>query len=182
MKGNLEELGEEYENVESISKIQTQILNRTDGAVNIFDDKGNFKSTYEIIKGISEVWDHISQTKQADLLEIIAGKQRGNQVMALLQSFQSGQVGKALQESLNSAGSAQQEQERWMESLDAKTKQFEASFQSLSLTVLNSDFLKILVDSSTALSSGLDGVIKNFGVLSTLLTGAGITSFVKNYG
>lgn len=109
-------------------------------------------------------------------------KQRGNQVMALLQSFQSGQVGKALQESINSAGSAQQEQDRWMESLDAKTKQFEASFQSLSLTVLNSDFLKFLVDSSTALSSGLDGVIKNFGVLSTVLTGAGITSFVKNYG
>lgn len=74
MKGELEDLGEEYENVGSISKIQTQILNRTGGAVNIFDNKGNFKSTYEILKGISQVWDHISQTDQADLLEIIAGR------------------------------------------------------------------------------------------------------------
>lgn len=74
MKGELQELGEEYENVESISKIQTQILNQTQGTVNIFDDSGNFKSTYEILKEISEVWDHISQTDQASLLEIIAGK------------------------------------------------------------------------------------------------------------
>lgn len=74
MKGELEDLGEEYETIGSISKIQTQILNRTGGSVNIFDDKGNFRSTYEILKGISQVWDHISQTDQADLLEIIAGR------------------------------------------------------------------------------------------------------------
>lgn len=37
MKGELEALGEEYEDIESISKIQTQILNRTRGSVNIFD-------------------------------------------------------------------------------------------------------------------------------------------------
>ncbi|PJN79899.1 hypothetical protein CWE04_11870 [Thomasclavelia cocleata] len=74
MKGDLEKLGEEYENVESISKIQTQILNLTKGNVNIFDDSRNFKSTYEIIEKIAKVWDHISQTDQADLLEIIAGK------------------------------------------------------------------------------------------------------------
>lgn len=119
MKGELEDLGEEYENVDSISKIQTQILNRTGGTVNIFDDSGNFKSTYEILKGISKVWSQISQTDQADLLEIVAGKQRGNQVAALIQSFQSGQVDKALQASINSEGSAQQEQARWMESLEA---------------------------------------------------------------
>jgi len=74
MKGELESIGEEYENVESISKIQTQILNRTKGTVNIFDDAGNFKSTYEIIQGIAKVWNDISQVDQASLLEIIAGR------------------------------------------------------------------------------------------------------------
>lgn len=120
MKGELEALGEEYENVESISKIQTQILNQTNGAVNIFDKNGNFKSTYEILKGISKVWSDISQVDQAALLETIAGKQRGNQISALIQAFQSGQIEKAYEASVNSAGSAMQEQERWMESLEAK--------------------------------------------------------------
>ena len=45
MKGELEELGEETDdNVESVSKMQTQILNMTHGKVNIFDGT-DFKST-----------------------------------------------------------------------------------------------------------------------------------------
>lgn len=75
MKGQLEELGEETdENVENISKMQGQILNMTKGKVNIFDGAGNFKSTYEIMKGIAEVWDDLSSIDQANLLETIAGK------------------------------------------------------------------------------------------------------------
>lgn len=181
MKGELEALGEEYENVESISKIQTQILNQTNGAVNIFDKNGNFKSTYEILKGISKVWSDISQVDQAALLETIAGKQRGNQISALIQAFQSGQIEKAYEASVNSAGSAMQEQERWMESLEAKTQQLEAAFQSLSSTVFDSDFLKLLVDSGITLTNVLDTVIDKIGVIPTLITGGSITAFIKNF-
>lgn len=173
MKGKLEELGEEYENVESISKIQTQILNRTGGIVNIFDDAGNFKSTYEILKGISEVWDKISKTDQADLLEIIAGKQRGNQVSALIQSFQSGQVQKALDASLNSAGSANAEQEKWINSIQAKLLQLEASFQSLATTLIDSDLIKGFVDFGTALTNGANSIVKFLTPLGTLAAGIG---------
>ena len=180
MKGELEALGEEYENVESISKIQTQILNQTNGAVNIFDKNGNFKSTYEILKGISKVWSDISQVDQAALLETIAGKQRGNQISALIQAFQSGQIEKAYEASVNSAGSAMQEQERWMESLEAKTQQLEATFQSLSSTVFDSDFLKVLVDSGITLTNVLDTVIDKIGVIPTLIIGGSITAFINN--
>lgn len=75
MKGQLEELGEETdENVENISKMQGQILNLTNGKVNIFDGAGEFRSTYEIMRDISEVWDELNSKAQADLLETIAGK------------------------------------------------------------------------------------------------------------
>lgn len=76
MKGELESLGEEYENIESVSKIQTQILNLTNGSVNIMDDLDptKFKSTYEIMKQISEVYFDLKETDQANLLEILAGR------------------------------------------------------------------------------------------------------------
>lgn len=170
MKGKLEELGEDSEGVESISKIQTQILNLTKGQVNIFDDSGNFKDTYDILEKIAKVWKEISETDQASLLEIIAGKQRGNQVAALIQSFQSGQAQKAYQESLNSAGSAQKEQDRWMESAEAKIQQLEAAWQSLSDTVLSSDFLKGTVDTGTSALGILDKITEKLGGIPTLLT------------
>ena len=76
MKGDLEAIGEEYEDIQPVSKIQTQIYNLTKGTVNIMDDLDptKFKSTYEIIQGISKVWKDISETDQAQLLETIAGR------------------------------------------------------------------------------------------------------------
>ncbi len=74
MKGKLEELGEESEGLESISKIQTQILNITKGQVNIFDEATNkFRATYDIMEDISRVWNDLADTDRANLLEIIAG-------------------------------------------------------------------------------------------------------------
>lgn len=75
MKGELEELGEDVgDDVDSISKMQTQILNMTHGKVNIFDDEDNFRNIYDIMKDIAEVYDDLSSTDQAALLETIAGK------------------------------------------------------------------------------------------------------------
>lgn len=181
MKGELEELGEEVdESVDSISKVQTQILNLTHGEVNIFDDMGEFRDYYEIMEDISEVYDKLSSTEQASLVEILFGKMRGNQGAALIQAFQSGQIQKAYETALNSAGSAVAEQEKWMEGLEAKIQQFKAAWQELSITFLDSDFLKGLVDSGTTVLSILTQIIDKFGVLPTLLSGAGFAAFFKN--
>lgn len=181
MKGELEALGEESDGLESISKIQTQILNLTGGKVNIFDDNGNFQSTFKIMQGISEVWTEISQTDQAELLEIIAGKQRGNSISALLTNM--AQANNALNDSLKSSGSAYEEQSRWLESMEAKTKQFQAAFESLSNTILDSDLLKFFVDLGTASLNTINEIISGLGSLGTLFAGglgAGAIAFFKN--
>ncbi len=183
MKGSLEELGEEVdETVDSISKVQTQILNRTGGKVNIFDDMGNFRDYYDIMEDISKVYNNLNDTDKADLTEILFGKQGGDQGAALIQAFQSGQIQKALESSLNAEGSAMEGQERWLESLEAKTQQFEAVFQSLSATVLDSDLLKWFVDLGTGVVSTLDSMIKKFKPLNTLFTTAGGILGAKNLG
>lgn len=171
MKGKLEELGETVdENVESISKMQTHILNLTKGEVNIFDDKNNFKDYYDILEEVSKVIDKLSDTERADLLETLFGKNRGNQGAAVLQAFQSGQVQKALEATLNAEGSAMQEQERWMESLEAKTQQFDAAVQTLSNDLLNSNILKWFVDLGTTGVQSIDGLINALTPLGTLFT------------
>ncbi len=183
MKGELEELGEEVdETVDSISKVQTQILNRTGGKVNIFDDMGNFRDYYDIMKDISNVYNDLSDPDKADLTEILFGKQRGNQGAALIQAFQSGQIQKALEATLNAEGSAMQEQERWLESLEAKIQQFEAAFQSLSTTILDSNLLKWFVDFGTGTVKVIDTVIDKIGSLGTISTIGGGLLGAKGQG
>lgn len=48
------------------------------------------------------------------------------------------------------------------------------------MTVLNSDFLKSLVDTGTGLLEILTKIVDTIGVIPTVLAGTGITAFVKN--
>ncbi len=181
MKGELESLGEEVDdNVDSISKMQTQILNLTNGKVNIFDKNGNFKSTYEIIKGISEVYSSLSSTNQAALLETIAGKQRANQIAALITNFK--QAEKAFVSSENSDGSALKEQERWLDSIEGRINTLQSSFQSLSTDFINSSEIKDIVGALTDLVNGLDGLINKIGLLPVAISAIGIGNLIKNLG
>lgn len=182
MKGELEELGEEVDSsVDSISKVQTQILNLTNGRINIFDDNGEFRNYYEIMKDIADIFDELKSVDQANLSEVLFGKQRGNTGAALIQAFQSGQVEKALTAANESAGSAAQEQSRWMESLEAKTGQLKAAWQELSQTTLNSDFLKNSIDGLRTLTEYTTKAIDKFGLLPGVLAGSGIAAFIKNF-
>lgn len=182
MKGELEELGEEVdETVDSISKVQTQILNRTGGKINIFDDAGQFRNYYDIMKDIAAIWDDLSSTTQADLSEILFGKMRGNQGQALIQAFQSGQVEAALlASSIESVGSAMEEQEKWMDSLEAKLGSLDAVVQSISNNILDSDLLKFGIDALTGLASVIDAITNKLGSFGTLLLAAPIGVFLGN--
>ena len=120
-KGALEELGEYADDVESVSKMQTQILNMTKGAVNIMDaaDPTSFRDYYDVMKDISEILPTLSETDQANLIETLFGKNRANQGQAILQAFQSGQIQKAYETAMNSQGSMQEEQDKWLQSAEA---------------------------------------------------------------
>lgn len=193
MTGELEALGEEVdESVESISKIQTQILNLTHGKVNIFDSEGEFRNYFEVMKEIADVMDELSSTEQASMTELLFGKQRGNQGAALIQAFQSGQIEKAYQSAINSAGSAMAEQEKWSQSLEAHLGELKATWQEVSQTFLDSEFLKGAVDVATTLLERLvdigelldgDGFFGSFGLFPTVISGiVGAIASFKDIG
>lgn len=177
MKGELEELGEEVDkNVESLSKMQTQVLNFTNGKVNIFNDDGSFKSTYEIMNDIVKVYDKLDPTKQADLLETIAGKNRANDVSALIKNWK--QVEAAMTTATKAEGSAIAENKKYVESIKGHLNSLTTAWQALSNTTIDSGFITGLLDVITSLVDGLDGVIEKVGVIPTLMSGiAGFLSF-----
>ena len=56
----------------SISTLRSEIEHLT--GVDIMIDDSTFKSTYDILKEISEVWDTLEDVDQANVIELIAGK------------------------------------------------------------------------------------------------------------
>lgn len=164
----LEAAGLETEGMaESTAKLQEEILALS--GVDIMLDEDTFKSTYQIMEELSEKWGELTDIQQASITELIAGKRQGNIVSSLMENFDIAQ--EALQTSLNSEGSAMAEHEKWMESLEAKTKQLGAAWESLSMTFMSSDFLKGTITGLTEFVQVLDKIIEKFGTLPTLLTG-----------
>lgn len=179
MKGELEALGEDVDdNVESISKMQTQILNLTHGKVNIFESNGDFKSTYEIMKEISEVYSSLTDPEKAQLLETIAGKQRGNQIAAILTNFS--QAEKSLAVSMNSTGSAAKEQAKWMNSIEGRCNQLQSAWESLSTSMLDDKSVKNMIVGLTGLVDALDDIINTIGLFPTVIGALGLGLLIKN--
>lgn len=181
MKGELEELGEEVdENVDSISKIQTHILNLTGGAVNIFDDEGNFRDIYNIMEDIAAIYDDLSDPERADLLETIAGKNRANAVQALINSWD--QVAKAKDAALNAEGTAEKEQSIYMDSLKGKLDTLSATWQTFANDFLSSKTTSAAIEGLTKIIDLLDKLVNTIGSIGTVAGAGGLVVLIKNFG
>lgn len=129
--------------------------------VDIMIDDNTFKSTYRIIEELAAKWGELTDIQQASITELIAGKRQGNIISAVMENFDIAQD--ALNSSLESAGSAMQEYNTYLEGIEAKTNQFKAAFEALSLTVVNSDFVKGIIEFGTNAITVLDKIIQSFG-------------------
>lgn len=173
MKGELQDLGEETDsNVENLSQMQGKVLNLTQGKVNIFDDAGNFKSTYEIMQSIADVYDDLNDTDKADLLETIAGKNRANEVASLIQNWN--RVTQATESAENSTGSAMEEQEKYADSLQGRLNSLASSLQTISNSALDSGFLKGLISGATGAINAVNKIIETFDTIPTVVGAASI--------
>lgn len=176
----LKEMGEDTDGmVTSTSKLRDLIKGMT--GFDIMKDDNTFKDVYDIVVGIGEKWDSLSDVNQASLLEKLAGKNQSNALASALANVDT--IKKAYGEATNAEGSARKEQERVTQSIQYSINQAKASLEELSNDVLNSNFLKDAIDNVGKFVDLLDHLVDSAGVVPTLLTGiAGFASIKDNFG
>ena len=162
-KTEAEEAGESADGMaESVSELRQSILDLTGQRVDI-QAGDEFKSTYRILKELSNVWEDLSDLSQANILEMIGGKRNANVVSALLENFSTAE--KALKAATNATGSALAENEKYLASIEGRINKFRASWQSLAHTVVNNNAIKYGVEASNALVTSVDWLIDKLDVL-----------------
>jgi LysM repeat protein len=140
--------------IESMSKLQDKI--KALSGVDILTDAGSYKSTYQILAEIAEVWKDISDIDQAALLEVLAGKRAGSVMAAILQNPDT--LKDAFESAQNASGSALKENEKYLDSIQGKIDQFNNSVQTMWMNLLNSKIIKHFVDRGTKIVSSLDTI------------------------
>ncbi len=177
-KTELEEAGESTEGMaESTATMRKEIMALS--GVDIMLDNSTFKSTYQIMDELSKKWKDLTDIQQASIIELMAGKHQGNVFASLMANFDTARD--ALVASENATGSAMAEHAKWSESLEAKLLKLKATWQSLSQTFMNSDFLKVIIDLVSGLLNIFDKLIGSLGSFGTIGFIAAITGVVKNF-
>lgn len=193
-KQELESIGEETDDViTTTSKLRDTILSATAAATNdgkgfdIFDSNGNYKSTYEIMQGLADLYDDIvAKDKELGtnnlnlLLETIAGKNRSNIAASILQNGE--MLRSVYQDAQNSSGSAQKELDSYLDSIDGRMTQLENRAQEFWYKVIDSDTIKNGITLLTDLLELGTNIVDTFGVLPTIMAGVGAGLAVKNVG
>lgn len=175
-KSDAENAGIEVDGMaNSVSELRSELKSLT--GVDIMLDSKNFKSTYQIMKELSQVWSGLSDVTQANVTEMIGGKRNANAVSAILNNFDVAES--AMESAANSANVAWEENEKWLDSIQGRLGQLDASFQVLSQDVLSSGLVKTGVSFLTSIVKLLDKIINLTGALPA---GLGIAAFATQLG
>lgn len=181
-KTDLENMGESSDGcANSVSELRSELKQLT--GVDIMKDAAGtqFKSTYDILKEISEVWGSLSDVTRANVTEMLGGKRNANAVAAVLSQFEIAE--KSMKDAANSAGSAAKENEVYLSSITGKLAQLDSAFQQLSQDLLDSSLIKFFVDFATASVDIADGAVKAAGALPTLTAAiSGVLSVMQMSG
>ena len=175
-KSDAENAGIEVDGMaNSVSELRSELKSLT--GVDIMLDSKNFKSTYQVMKELSQVWSGLSDITQANVTEMIGGKRNANAVSAILNNFDVAES--AMESAANSANVAWEENEKYLDSIQGRLAQLDASFQVLSQDVLSSGLLKTGVSFLTSIVKLLDKIINLTGALPA---GLGIAAFAGQLG
>lgn len=163
---------------ETLGNVKNDISELTHGKVSIMEDENTYKSTYEILKRISEIWDELSDKEQAGLLEKLFGKNRAQIGAAILSNFDAAED--AMTKMEQSAGNADKEMSIIMDSIDFKLNALKETATGMWQAILDRDAIKGGVDFLTKALGVIADLVDKIGLLPTILGGAGVVILIKD--
>ncbi|MFR9162760.1 MAG: phage tail tape measure protein [Lachnospiraceae bacterium] len=190
-KDELASLGEDVEDfvVQTASKIDetvkayTAVASNQFKGVSLLDDNGNYRDTYEILQDIADVYQEILETdKKAGtnrgqaLIELLAGKNRANIAASILSNPDL--LRDVYETSLDSAGSAQAELDKYLASIEAHLEKVRNQWESIWITDKNREIINFFLDATAAVLQFTEAV----GLLPIASGAGGLALFVKNFG
>ena len=162
-KTGIDEEGEEY----SLNKVDKAL--QTVG-ISIHDANGEFRDFDDVIFELAEKWNTIDKNTQRYIATVMAGNRQQSRFLALVSSTE--RLKEESEKAANSEDASQLQFLKTMDSIEAKTQQFQTSLQSLytssgleklykGLLDFGNDFANTLENISG--KNGLVGAISNVG-------------------
>lgn len=141
------------------------------------ETKTTYKSTYQILKDIAEIYHDLTDKNQAALLEALAGK-RGGQVLASVISDFS-EVERAMNEMGKAAGSADAEMGIITESISYKLNALQQTWVGIVQDLVQRGTLNSVIELLTNISSIIASITEHSQGLLPIISGIGVAFAAK---
>jgi len=150
--------------------------------ISIFSDeaKTEYKSTVQVLREISGIWNELTDKQQARILEALGGKRGGQALAAALNNFEA--VEKSLNTMQHSAGNAMQEMSIIEESLDYKLNKLKQTGVGVAQNVFSQESISGWIKLATKALEIIDSLTKSVGGLGTAFTAFMAYKGFKNVG
>lgn len=160
----------------------TKVASNNNQGISLFeaDDPNTYRSTYDILKDIADIWNEISDKNRAQLLEKLFGKQRAQVGAALISNFK--QAENAMDAMAGSAGSASKELERAQDSIVFKLNALKETWVGVAQNLYDTRTIKNVIDLLTDMSGVIQTITKSLGTLGTVSAGVLGVQFIRSVG
>lgn len=150
------------------------------GGISLFTDetKTEYKSTYQLLEEISEIYDELTDKQQAQLLEALAGKRQGQIVAATIKNFDAAR--KAMDNMTHSAGDADKEMNTIKQSLEYKLNALKETGVGIAQNLFQRDDMKTFVDGLTSVLEVVDKLTEKLGLFKTVAISGGLIAGIKS--
>ncbi len=132
--------------------------------VAIEDANGNLRSTYDILHDYAQVFPTLTSEQKQYFGELAAGKRQVNVFNAIVDEMAT--VDTAINQSIDSLGAAEKENETYRQSIQGLKNEFENQFQMLSKEAIDSDWIKNLISAGTDFLEVLTNIVKQEDIMS----------------
>ncbi len=175
----LRSLNEETQETDkSLQNLKNDLYDLT--GVSVMADADTYKSTYQVLKEISTVWDSLSDQSQGDTLTLLFGKQSSDAGASILDNFNA--VEMAMAEMSDSAGNADAAMAAATDSIAFKLNALSETGTGIAENLFQGDEMKTVLDFLTSLAEGLDWVTDKLGLFGTAALGIGAFTGFQNIG
>ena len=162
---------------EDISKAETAL--KAVG-VQVRSTAGEFRDMTDIMKDLGKVWNNLNDVQQANISYEIAGTRQTNIVKTLLGYWTDYED--LATKAGNAAGTTLENQSKYEETLDAKTKALSSTMQSFWHNLIGAEEANGVLAIFQKVATVLDTISSKLGSLGTVGLGAGIFAGIKNIG
>lgn len=167
------ELVDEDGTTETLSNVEQSLKNV---GIDMRSTITEFDNAGDVLDNLYAKWDSLNGVQQNAIANAFGGVRQKERFLALMENYDKAK--KYMDLSANSAGAAEQKFGAYLDSIEAKSKSLQASFESLANNTISSELIGNIQEAAAALVTFIDKANLLDGAFTGLLAGGAIKSFL----